>query len=528
MTARAGWRPYRIDPDLGHQLDSYLATKVAQASSWTPSDRLRADRILCELIEGVALDILDREGLPHLAHLICGWGNAEVSGRTLFERIFDFADSSSGARGIPQNDPNGDFHPWQSFAYCTMSDLRALQFTHNELNLETLARNSIDLNTHDETDLGHFLFTVGCMSPNARPRDVIFSRRSVDITQLIGSAIEGHYYGGFEVCRKFHLTEGLCSVSRAFTTSIDRRVVDEFLRGQLDSLRPLAAIVRLVADHFDLDIDEMPEEASALLSSLRKLLVLGEAVENLFYYSGHLIELAAIGIQSGYETPKAYKPLITLIVEGLDNLLVKIQGDLAFAESFYAFAHYRRGIDMFASAMQLQSGTLAIGALKAGRTDAPHRILKKKAPRPFVFAQPKPAPRDRFRAVLDVFNSNSVPSQRARGEFAHFRKIMPPGLPLGVHFELLDHETFIGAELHCEREEHKDHLLFEGLAREIERRMSVTAIFDPRWYKGCGRVVVPCADDWPPGLVARTMREVIAFTSLQLAERYGAPIVLDK
>ena len=233
-----------------------------------------------------------------------------------------------------------------------MSHVEALTFVYDELSLQALANNSLDLNTDDETDLGHFLYTVANMHPEERPNKAIFSRRSHDIEYIIHAAVEGHFYGGFEVCRKFHLTEGLCAISQIHN-AVDRNVIDGFLRGQLSSLEPLAAIVCLIKYHVDLDLEEMPSQASGLLTALRRLLVLGDAVENVYYYAGHLIELAAVGVRAGYDTPKAYAPLIVLITSHLDSLLDKIQDDLAFAESFYAFAHYRRGIAMFGEAMRL-------------------------------------------------------------------------------------------------------------------------------------------------------------------------------
>ncbi len=523
MKPRSGWRPYLLDGDLGHQLDAYLAGRTGQyILPWSPKDRARADRILYGLVERVAQDILDREGLPHLAHLICGWGNALVNGRPLFDRIFDFADYSAGAARILQNNPNGDFHPWQSFAYCTMSDPRGLLFTAQELSIEALARNSLDLNTSDETDLGHFLYTAGRMRSKAQPRAVVFAKTQIELSRLVPIAIEGHYYGGFEVCRKFHLTEGLCSISRVPDGLGAIPVIRELLDGQLDSLRPLAAIVCLIGDHIESDIGDMPHSEASLLKGLRRLLVLGEAVENLFYYAGHLIELAAIAIESRHEPDKNLLNLIPVIVVGLDKILSHIQEDLAFAESFYAFAHYRRGIELFSKVVSLDSGTNIIERIVSPPHEEIENTRARVSNRPFVFAPPKTAPRNRFRAVLEDYNGSVQPHQRARGEFAHFRKIMLRELPVGVHFEFLDYGALIGVEIHCERETLKDHLLFERITDSLRERVSAGAVFDPNWYSGCGRVVVSCADNLQPEMVALTMRESIAVALPALSEYFNA------
>jgi hypothetical protein len=77
-------------------------------------------------------------------------------------------------------------------------------------------------------------------------------------------------------------------------------------------------------------------------------------------------------------------------------------------------------------------------------------------------------------------------------------------------------------EIHCERETLKDHLLFERITDSLRERVSAGAVFDPNWYSGCGRVVVSCADNLQPEMVALTMRESIAVALPALSEYFNA------
>src|SRR5262245_32574337 len=111
MTA---WRPVVFPRSLSRQLSAY---KYSASIAPRVAHRGAAERVLSRLLQDVLSDILDREGLPHIAHLICGWGNAKCLGRPLFHRIQDFIVERESNPRILQCDQAGDFHPWQTFAY---------------------------------------------------------------------------------------------------------------------------------------------------------------------------------------------------------------------------------------------------------------------------------------------------------------------------------------------------------------------------------------------------------------------------
>ena len=140
------WHPAAISADLAAQIRIY---RQGQRNAPNLSRHSDADKILSALISVAAPQIIDREGLPHIAHLIYGWGNAKIRNARLFDCVADFAVFEHGKPFIPQNYHTGDFHPWQTFAYCVMSDRSALHKTTGGVSLALLAGNSSDLNTSD-------------------------------------------------------------------------------------------------------------------------------------------------------------------------------------------------------------------------------------------------------------------------------------------------------------------------------------------------------------------------------------------
>ncbi len=272
--------PFRLERDLQVFVDLLCSNEFQTLDL---ASAKHAEKVLGSLLKSTVKQILDREGLPHIAHLICGWGDSIAFGRRLPLYISDFIFDCRLRPRIQQSREDGDFHPWQSFAYCRMANLPQSYAIGNVL-LRTLMRNSTDLNTSDPTDLGHLLYCVAHDDLDNLPR-FIFGGDELNVSGLVEQAVEGHVYGGYHVCRKFHLTEGLCAISARSQFFDYHEIVSELLYGQLQSLRPLLAITCL-------NIPAYPEWryelkrlsiASDTLARLRERLVVGDSVEKLDY-----------------------------------------------------------------------------------------------------------------------------------------------------------------------------------------------------------------------------------------------------
>ncbi len=484
-----------------------------------------ADVVLCRLMGKAARPVLDREGLPHVGHMICGWGNSWVDGRSLVDRIGDFIIDAGCVPRIPQSCETGDFHPWQSFAYCRMAAIKPTTRAGGHP-LNQLILNSHELNTSDETDLGHFLYTIAGLDKRWRPEVVSFSATEMRLNALVSAAIQGHLYGGYQVCRKFHLTEGLCAISVEEDYRVHREIIERLLEGQLYSLRPLLAAIYATIPGAETGKGTHGSQAllDDMLSRLRVALVLGDALENLYYYAGHLIELAAISLQCGFNVATSYAPVINCIVNALNWIIPRVAGRLHFAESFYAFAHYRRGIRLYYSsageriqisripdASDLDSWSrIPLPAQDSGCIDFAR----------FALAPSKKSPRRELAVVLDAYDRISPRGCETRGEFAHFRKIMPAGFPRGLHFEFLDHGEEIGVELHCENAELDAHLIFKDIVLELNRMSDGYAVFDDRWYHGCGRIVFQPAEKGQPQAVAAAMVKLVELAHPRLVKLF--------
>src|SRR5450755_5025250 len=82
----------------------------------------RASALLAEAMSSRIGEIEDRDTMPNLCHVINGWGNAPLSGGSVLDGYARYVHrSSEGTPSILQCSDEGDFHPWQSFAYAVMA-----------------------------------------------------------------------------------------------------------------------------------------------------------------------------------------------------------------------------------------------------------------------------------------------------------------------------------------------------------------------------------------------------------------------
>jgi len=518
LDGRQRWRPFDIPPELNQTIENF---EHSQCQKTLDIELLKRSNILLNTnISQVAQRLIDREGLPHLAHLMCGWGNSSLNGASLLEHISEFIVIDEGRHTLLQNSEDGDFHPWQTFAYCMMADESLLNNACGEITLKKLMQNCTLLNTSNNTDLGHLLFAYSHIPKKDRPPAFHFDGEMRPLSYITNAAIEGHLTGGFEVCRKFHLTEGLCAISSNDEFKQIKGTVSVFLTGQLLSLKPLLVCTTILEKYF-LN-EELSNEEHETLNLARDTLVLGDAIENLFYYAGHLIELCGISLKYNYSESKDYDRHINSIINSLNIILTYISDDLNFAESFYAFAHYRRGIFIYLQQTSRSSkidSTIEFSTLYSPAL-AKQKKVNIKNPY-FSLAPPKQEPELKFLTVINMYNNQAASGFDARGEFKHFRKILPLNFPRGIHYEFLDFGDKIGIELHCEKRHLSSHQLFISLCETFNNSTTSTAFYDPDWYRGCGRILIHFPkESTDPYKIIKCMNELITSTYPELLTFY--------
>lgn len=475
-------------------------------------------------------DIMERDGLPHHCHVVNGWGDARFQGRPLMDRMAAFIHRDPEGRPfVLQVDPEGDFHPWQSLAYAVMAGVdpdRPIPPTG--ATLRDLARNSRYLNTREGRELGHLLFALAHLDPAAAGRPFLLEGESCDVPRLMEMAVEAHHYGGFEVCRKFHLTEGLCAMAaRVEGLEGYRGDAQGFLTGQLDMLLILGLILR---EARALIAAGEPAREDSLLQELRGSLVMGNYLENHCYYAGHLVELATFADIFGFDLAPEHRSAMAFVLNELNALLPRYLPHLAFADCFLHLGHYRRAMTLMveleraraegrtATRAELARYTVDFDALPAG-------IDLAGTPRPddagvFALAVSSSHPRPEFLRILEAYAPLAPAGFEARGKFDHFRRMGPPTWPRSFHYELLDYYGEVGAEIHLESEAVRP---LAGRVRALRDRVASRfpgrpVGWDPAWSRERGRLSVLFDKSCAPDEVAAGLRTLIDETFPELDE----------
>src|SRR5678816_1323636 len=96
-------------------------------------------------------ELIYRDSLPHLSHVLNGWGDFSIDGTRVSDWIARFIHRDS--RGRPyllQCDPEGEVHPWQTLAYAVMAGVDPdVKLGSSEASIRDLALNSRKLNTEE-------------------------------------------------------------------------------------------------------------------------------------------------------------------------------------------------------------------------------------------------------------------------------------------------------------------------------------------------------------------------------------------
>ncbi len=487
----------------------------------------RSADLLTGLMSRHVGDILDRDGLPHLCHLINGWGDGFYLGRRFTDRIASFVHRGpDGKPYVLQRDPEGEFHPWQSFAYAVMAGVDPDAALADEgPTLRELARTSRSLNTPDGHELGHLLFALAHLDPDSGGLPFYMVDSVVSVEQLVERAIQAHHFGSFEVCRKFHLTEGIAAIA-ALIPNLERyrETAQGFLNGQLDILFVLGAMLDQVRGH--LTTSERLQ-STGLLASLRNSLIVGNYFENHVYYAGHLIELAGFAAIQGYQVTPTHRAAMAFVVNEINATLPGIAPQLSFPDCFLHFGHYRRAMTLLAELDAVAWQRASVGREELQRytvdldscpecgvstdRDDGRDVL---ALGLYELERSANNPRPIFLEVVGCYARIARPELSPRGKFDHFRRIGPARWPRAFHYELLDYGDKVGVEIHLESDAVFSLApLVQRLVPEVSIRLHPVAIeWDPAWWKGRGRLRALYPDDVPPSEVAHGMELLIGAT----------------
>jgi len=465
----------------------------------------RTSNLLVTLMAPHVETLLERDGLPHLCHIINGWGNATFHGRRMTEYMTMFLQHGTlGESFILQCDPEGDFHPWQSLAYGVMAGIDPDEpLAVGTTTLRNLAKTSRFLNTNDGHELGHLLFALAFLDPTLKGKSFDLAGNICSGQDLLTKAIDAHHFGSFEVCRKIHLTEGIASISAQVPAfSKHRTTAQGFITGQLDILFVLGTILSEVKSTIQA---RKLHRSNSLLSSLRESLIIGDFFENHVYYAGHLIELAGFAIAQGYTVTEAHQSAIAFTINEINSVLPLLAPRLSFEDCFLHFGHYRRAITLIRELQinEEQRKKFNLNNLRRyeANFDSPEsdsrflRQVEKSNPPEIDLGLYKldrsiRQPRPRFLEVVSIYNEMVDVPFKLRGGFDHFRRIIPKHWPRAAHYELLDYGDCLGVEIHLE----SDCVLplriaIQNFTPEISKRLHpIKTSWDSDWYKCRGRL----------------------------------------
>lgn len=543
MSDNRFWWPFELSPREEEAVSAFRERMRREPCSLdVDASRLAAD-LLAHMMGRHVSDIIERDSLPHTGHILNGWGNARLGGRPMLEHLEPFVHRDEAGRPfILQRDPEGEYHPWQGMAYAVMAGVDpGHPLPGARASFREIALNSRQLNVTDGIELGHLLFALAHLEPEPLQAPIFMGSDACDVETLMERAVDAHHYGGFEVCRKVHLTEGLCAAAaRIRGMERFRRDAQGFLEGQLDILFVLGAVLEQVDA---LAATGGRAEPGTLVQQLRESLLIESPLENHCYYAGHLIELAGLAYASGYELPAEYWSAMAFVANRLNHTFPRFLPHCAFQECFLHFGHYRRGITLLLEVEKARAEGRpltpadfarftvdfdALPALPAGVSIEP------KEPAPtheglYTLAPPTPGGRARFEDIVARYSRGARPELKARGGFTHFRRVGPPTWPRAMHYELLDYGEDIGAEIHLESDAVRPlKERVRALVERVERRFPEQKVeWDEEWSRQRGRLRVVFSEATPPDVVAAGIHALIDETFAELdasASRLAVPV----
>lgn len=465
--------------------------------------------------------IIDRDTLPSLCHLFVGFGNSIFNGHPLTKHIKKFAyPDVSGAEIVFQAHEEGDFHPWQTFCYLLMGGICPDEQLTSNSTFRQLATNCTTIYTQAMEDLGHLLFSLSHLgASNEAVFDFVDRQKNepltLDLYDIIANAIDAHHFGSFKVCRKFHLTEGLCAIaSRMPDVPGLREAAQGFFSGQMDVLILLQRTIELAFEE-----EKLSAAGSQELHELRSALQIGRLFENHLYYVGHLVELACFGVMYGYDISPAQRNAATSCLNMCNSLIEKFALGMTQSEVLLPFSHYRRGMTLWPHVFD--KGPIDLGRYSVDFAEFPkiERSFVASSPT-FNFAVESEMMRPALEDVLRDYEKMRGDWPKALGHKGHFRRIIPAGWPRKLHYEFLDYGNGIGAELHFESSELAE--LLPSVREKVSAIVERVGAFEKyeRYYTdrtAALRLVFPDGVR-PADAISKTMTDLIEETFTELDE----------
>ncbi|VAW11249.1 hypothetical protein MNBD_BACTEROID03-1564 [hydrothermal vent metagenome] len=493
----------------------------------------QTDQKINFLFKSYVNTIVDRNSLPNISHLICGWGDFEYEGGSITDKLADFIFYKDGKPYIKQCDPEGDFHPWQSFAYMVMAGVdfqKKIVGTHS---LQDVVSNSIRIQKDKGEELGHLLFAFASVAESDWLDHIFYmNEKQYTLQEMVRKAIYAHEYGGFEVCRKFHLSEGLCAISaRVPAFEKFKEEAERFLDGQTK-----------MVDFILIVLEQILSEKSqiSVIKSLRDKLVILDYFENHIYYLGHAIENACFGLINGFTMEKRQFRAITRAINIANSFLSDFGlASISFLESFLSLGHYRRAVTLFTKLndstvevegqriglilttnlkLTLQEYTVDLKSLK-GKPGLKPEIVSDAYKDYFLYFDTEYDILPKLKSIIehtDLQDTNIV----LKGGFKHFRRYHPAEWPRSVHYEILQHKNkTIGLEIHIEDQRYQSlYPVLERLSTKLpELCMKGKVSLDREWYS-CGRLKIDYDLDVPNDVIVKDFLRFIGYTETILAQ----------
>ncbi len=530
------WFPIALS-DLEKEALKKLKSTIQQTPQELDSNLLnKVDKKVNILLKNNVKTIVERNSLPNLSHLICGWGNFMYEGAPIIEKMEDFIFYKNNQPYIKQCDPEGDFHPWQSLAYTSMAGVDFNKVKVKNHSLKDLAFNSVWINKNKGEELGHLLFAF---ANNYEKNDLenIFYLGGVshNLEELIHRGIDAHDYGGFEVCRKFHLSEGLCAItSKVPYLEKYKPDAQRFLDGQTE----MVGLIQLI---FEQILNE--DGDLTLLTSIRDKMVILSYFENHVYYLGHAIENACFGMLNGFKIDMVHYNLMIKAVNTANRFLYHFGLDaISFLESFLSLGHYRRASLLLHEISKHVDENLNLDAdfninekLKLYTVDLDAIQEENPASTPkdtdeqhykeyFLFSIKDYSVLPRLNEVLEneILKESTL---ELKGGFEHFRRYHPNKWPRSVHFEIVQYtlNNSIGVELHIEDIAYKD--LFSDL-EEIHQHIQANVpelevLIDKTWYN-CGRIYMLYNEEVATNKIIEDFIKLIALSEEKISNKMQA------
>lgn len=448
------WFPITLSAsDVSKIHEGVQETEAQCDSKWVALFTERLDRLVWDSLPA----IYESDHLSVVSHFICGWGNPRVNGGGLSDVIADHVHYRSLSRPfIFQCHPEGDVHPWQTFAYLLLGGVAPTQSVGRlSVSFEALARESNRFGTTKAEELGHFLLAISFFDfAEDRSFRVSLLDDAFDVEGAIKRAIHAHYFGDYNVCRKFHLTEGLCAIARRGPFERYAPVAQSFLLGQLDILVILAAAYA---------IRPQPGGAAFFDHICRKLAI-GDLLVNHFFYVGHLLELLGIAKLLRYEIEPAHRKAAKYLSEQLSWLGARHLEQFQIPLDIYQLGHFRRGYSLIEVQRPdaPQDWTAMRHLLEEFTVDAATEFSERSSRLEVAdqegqacsdwcrFDTPEPPMVPILEQTASVFNQVNTLGVKALGRHAHFRRIHIEGWPRMVHYEFLADSGGVLVELHVE------------------------------------------------------------------------------